>query len=258
MFDRARAMVNHDVDAAGPSVLVVSAAVWFLTVMLPLLGLAAPTSGQERIVLRGHVVDAASQEPLQGVRVTAPLSELSVLTDSLGDFSVSFIRDWGYELVAGAVGYQPVRITLGPEAEQGSTTIQLHPDPEALAGLAVLHDRLEQRRRRRSNRIRLMEHDELALSTESSAYALVRRMIPGTQPCENQRDLCRLGRSRVRICIDDVSPSAGARELEAYEPSDLWLIEVYNNGGRVRVYSRWFIDQIARTKQGEIRPNPIC
>jgi len=62
----------------------------------------------------------------------------------------------------------------------------------------------------------------------------------------------------VRICIDDLSPSAGAWELEAYEPSDLWLIEVYNNGGRVRVYSRWFIDQIARTKQGEIRSNPIC
>lgn len=225
--------------------------------MLPLLGLAAPTSGQERTVLRGHVVDAVSQEPLQGVHMTASLSGLSVLTDSLGDFSLSFIRDWGYELIVGAMGYQPVRITLGPEAEQGSTTIQLHRDPEALAGLAVLHDRLEQRRRRRGNRIRLIEHDELALSTESSAYALVRQ-IATAHPCDDQRDLCRLGRSRVRICIDDVSPSAGARELEAYEPSDLWLIEVFNNGSRVRVYSRWFIDQIARTKQGEIRPNPIC
>jgi hypothetical protein len=225
--------------------------------MVPLLGLAAPTRGQERIVIRGHVVDAASQEPLQGVHVTASRSEVSVLTDSLGDFSVSFIRDWGYELIAGAMGYQPVRITLGPEAEQVSTTIQLHPDSEALAGLAVLHDRLEQRRRRRGSRIRLIEHDELALSTESSAYALVRR-IATAQPCGNQRDLCRLGRSRVRICIDDLSPSAGAWELEAYEPSDLWLIEVYNNGGRVRVYSRWFIDQIARTKQGEISSNPIC
>ena len=209
-------------------------------------------------MLRGHVVDAVSQEPLNGVYITAPLSDLSVLTDSLGAFSISFIRDWGYELIVGAMGYQPVRITLGPEAEQGSTTIQLHPDPEALAGLAVLYDRLEQRRRRRGNRVRLIEHDELALSTESSAYALVRR-IAIANPCEDQRDLCRrLGRSRVRICIDDVSPRAGARELEAYEPSDLWLIEVYNNGSRVRLYSRWFIDQIARTKQGEISRNPIC
>ncbi len=229
--------------------------------MLPLLGLAAPTRGQERIVIRGHVVDAASQEPLQGAHVTASISGLSVLTDSLGDFSASFIRDWSYELVAGAMGYHAVRITLGPEAEQGSTTIQLHRDPEALAGLAVLHDRLEQRRRlrgtRSGNRTRLIEHDELALSAESSAYDLVRR-IAIAHPCEDQRDLCRHGRSRVRICIDDVSPSVGARDLEAYEPSDLWLIEVFNNGGRVRVYSRWFIDQVARTKQGEIKLNPIC
>ena len=81
--------------------------------MLPLLGLAAPTRGQERTVLRGHVVDAVSQEPLQGVHMTAPLSDLSVLTDSLGEFRVRppfqqqtrpILRDGGVELAGGLVG----------------------------------------------------------------------------------------------------------------------------------------------------------
>jgi hypothetical protein len=62
----------------------------------------------------------------------------------------------------------------------------------------------------------------------------------------------------VRICIDDMSPNGGAVELEAYEPLDVWLIEIYNDGQTVHVYSRWYIDQVARTKQGQVAFNPRC
>ena len=63
---------------------------------------------------------------------------------------------------------------------------------------------------------------------------------------------------RVRICVDDVRPPAGASELDAYEPSDLWLVEIFGFGSHVRVYTRWFVDQMARGKQGLVSLNPPC
>lgn len=224
-----------------------------------LIGFGVPADSQERVVLRGHVIDASSREPLQGVLVTAPLAGLTVLTDSLGDFSLSLFEDRGYQLVVEDMGYQALRITLAPEAAESSTTIPLPPDMEMLAGLTGLQESLEQRRRRSGGVVRLIEHDELMLSTEISVYTLVLRSVPMANPCSNRpQNLCRLGRSRIRICMDDAHLTAGASELESYEPADVWLVEIYNNGGRVRVYTRWFVNQIARTRQGQLSINPVC
>jgi len=225
----------------------------------------AAAHSQERVVIRGQVIDAESRVPLRGVLMTAPLAGSSVLTDSLGTFSLSFIEDLGYALVAEDLGYQPLRFTLGPGAAEALAVVALVPDSAMLSGLSVLEERLEERRRRRqSGRIQLIEHDSLTLSMAASAYTLVRRSVPMARPCSSQTEnLCVPGASRqreraVRICIDDLRPPAGASTLESYDPSDLWLVEIYNYGSRVRVYSRWFVDRIARTKQGMVSFNPPC
>ena len=219
----------------------------------------APDSGdaQDRVVLRGTVVHDETRVPVPGAQVVAPLSELSAVTDSLGHFEISFIRDTHYELVTAAIGYAPTRVTLGPEAEHATIELGLEPDEEALASLEVLHDGLEDRRRlRRTRRLELIEHVELGRSDAENAYNLVRDLT-SAQPCEGLEHLCRLGR-RVQLCIDDNNLHRGARELEAYAPSDLWLIEVYREGREIRVYSRWFIDDLIRRRQGEIRRIPMC
>jgi hypothetical protein len=227
-----------------------------------LLVSTATAGGQERVTIRGQVVDAESRAPLQGVLVTAPLSGNRVLTDSLGGFGLSFIEDRGYALIAEDLGYQSLRFTLGPEAAEALAIVALVPDSAMLAGLDVLEERLEQRRRRRSGRIQLIEHDSLTLSMAASAYTLVRRTVPMARACRGQTEnLCIPTGSReraVRICIDDVRPPAGASTLDSYNPSDLWLVEIYDNGSRVRVYSRWFVDRIARTRQGMLSFNPPC
>jgi hypothetical protein len=223
----------------------------------------ASAHGQERVQIRGQVVDAESRAALQGVLVTAPLSGNSVLTDSIGAFSLSFIEDLGYALIAEDMGYQSLRFTLGPEAAEALAIIALVPDTAMLSGLTALEKRLEQRRRRGGGgRIQLIEHDSLTVSTAVSAYTLVRRSVPMARPCSRlTENLCVPGGSRerlIRICIDDLRPPAGASTLESFDPADLWLVEIYNNGSRVRVYSRWFVDRLARTKQGMLSFNPPC
>ena len=95
---------------------------------------AAGAHGQERVEIRGQVVDAESRVPLRGVLVTAPLSGSSVLTDSLGTFSLSFIEDLGYALIAEDMGYHALRFTLGPEAAEALAIVALVPDSAMLAG----------------------------------------------------------------------------------------------------------------------------
>lgn len=249
--------MNHQCGRSGSWSLVALVTTRLAPVGLILLVLAVPALGQDRIVLRGTVLNSGTREPLGGAQVLAPLSEISAVTDSLGEFRIPFVQDSHYELVAAAMGYQPARFTVGSDAEQGSIAIALAPDPEAMASLAVLHDGLEERRRRhRTRRLRVIDNVELGRSDASTAYSLVRDLAVA-QPCEALQELCRLGR-RVRLCVDDMSPIGGARELEAYLPSDLWLIEVYREGREVRVYSRWFIDQIIRTRHGEVRRTPMC
>lgn len=217
---------------------------------------------QEHVSIRGTVVDADSGAPLQGVLVTAPLADIQVLTDSAGAFTITLLRDRSYELVAEDMGYVPARFTLGPEAEAASTALVLRPVPGTLSGLVVLEDRLRQRRRRRSGQVRLVEHDSLLVSTELNAYGLVERAVPGARACDRQiENLCVLGGAReraIRICIDDQRPPAGASALTSYDPSDLWLVEIYDRGRSVRVYSRWFVNRIAGSQQGLIPMNPSC
>ena len=228
-----------------------------LALGLSLAVVPTPASGQDRVVLNGTLVDSDTREPLPGAQVLAPLSEVNVVTDSLGSFEISFIKDTHYDLVAAAMGYGSRSVTLSPEAEQTSTTIELRPDPVAMVSLAVLHEELEERRRqRRTPRLRVIDHVELGASDEPSAYSLVRR-VAGAQACQDLQELCRLGR-RIRLCVDDTNPIRGARELEALRPSDLWLMEVYREGREVRVYSRWFIERVIGTRQGKLRRIPMC
>jgi hypothetical protein len=218
--------------------------------------------GQEHVTVRGDVADADTGAPLQGVLVTVPLAGISVLTDSTGTFGIELIRDRSYELVLEDLGYVPTRFTLGPDAETGRTTLLLRPVPEMLSNLAVLEDRLNQRRRRRGSHVRLLEHDSLLVSTARNAYNLLERTVPGARMCDRQiENLCILGGAReraIRICIDDERPPAGASALASFDPSDLWLVEIYDRGRSVRVYSRWFVTQVIRSEGGLIPINPSC
>ncbi len=234
----------------------------FILLAVTSLVMSRGAPGQERISIRGIVVDAGTGVPLQGVLVTAPLGDIQVLTDSAGAFGIALIRDRSYELVAEDMGYLPARFTLGPEAETTPTTLGLRPMPEILSGLAVLEDRLRQRRRRRGGHVKMVEHDSLLVTTELNAYNLVERAVPGARACDRQiENLCILGGAReraIRICIDDERPPAGASALTWYAPSDLWLVEIFDRGRSVRVYSRRFVNRIAGIEEGLIPMNPSC
>jgi hypothetical protein len=236
----------------------------WIAAALAALAAAGPraTPAQERVVIRGQVLAFEGRQPLRGVLVTAPLSGASVLTDSLGAFSFEMFTDLEYQLLAEDMGYLPHGVTVGQEAHEAPVLILLRADDAYLAGLATLEERLRQRRGSRGGRIQIIEHDSLMVSTEPSAYDLVRRSVPMARACEGRGEqLCIFGGSSeraIRLCIDDVRPTGGAGDLTRYEPAHLWRVEIYGNGSQVRVFTRWFVDRTVRSKEGRVSLTPMC
>ena len=48
----------------------------------------------------------------------------------------------------------------------------------------------------------------------------------------------------VGVYVDDV-PTSGVNALSMYSPQEVAVVEAYQNGGVIRVYTRWFIEHAA-------------
>lgn len=44
------------------------------------------------------------------------------------------------------------------------------------------------------------------------------------------------------MCVDEAPAWGGIGDLEGYDASELYLVEVYGWGQTVRVYTRWFVE----------------
>ncbi|HSM60566.1 MAG TPA: carboxypeptidase-like regulatory domain-containing protein [Longimicrobiales bacterium] len=238
----------------GPAARDAALAILLLALPGPWVG---PGAAQEGVVVRGRVLDAVTRAPVQGAFVARAYSDRGVLTDSAGAFALPLPSDYVYSITVEGLGYGTVEATLDSTAVLEPTTILLPPDPVALQGLTVLVDRFERRRRTHFGSVRVLDQESLSRGAAESAYDLLRRAVPFARECRNRfEDLCfhrRGAERRVELCIDERPAFAGARELESYDPRELYLVEVYDWGRQVRVYSRWYVERLLDEGRG-LRP----
>ena len=67
-------------------------------------------------------------------------------------------------------------------------------------------------------------------------------------------ELCTIRRGRrtqVELCTDEMPTYGATSALESYDSSELYLVEVYNRGQQVRVYTRWFLEHALRGGAGD-------
>ncbi|HSG49254.1 MAG TPA: hypothetical protein VLA43_15645, partial [Longimicrobiales bacterium] len=80
---------------------------------------------------------------------------------------------------------------------------------------------------------------------------VVRAEVPFVRSCPRSfDDLCVSRRGsveRVGICLDEVPLWGGIQALESYDPAELYMVEVYDRGREVRVYTRYFVEERLRT-----------
>lgn len=213
---------------------------------------AAAQEDPTRPVLRGRVVDAETRAPLSGAFVMPFGGARAVVTDSLGLFRLTMELAPSYPLTVEQLGYATVSVTLPGTASAEFTTILLPPNPLALEGLTVLVDRFERRRRFHFGSVQVLDQDRLRRSARPNAYEIVRAAVPFARPCfgVDYDRLCTPRRGSVRpvdVCLDDVPLWSGIDVLEAYDPAELYLVEVYDRGQEIRIYTRYFVEERLRT-----------
>lgn len=210
------------------------------------------------VQLRGRVIDEQTRNPLEGAFVAQAGSLRGYMTDSLGLFVLEVAPGGGgYPLTVEQLGYSTLEVTLGPTAHEEFTTVKMRPNPIAVEGLQVLVDRFDRRRRFYFGSVRVLDQTRL-LRFAGTAYDVVRREVGFMTACVSSPDeLCTIRRgrrTRVEVCIDEMPTYGATSALESYDASELYLVEVYNRGQQVRVYTRWFVE---RSLRGGRRLQPL-
>lgn len=233
-----------------------------------LLCLASRAEAQA-VVVRGRVEDAEWREPLAGVRVTSVDSSASVLTDSLGRFSLLMRPDGPFAVLAERLGYAPDRFELGAGAPSRISVLRLEPAPVELEGVEVvtesaLSEVLRDLRRRRNayfgpvsvfDRVQLERYAPFG-----TAWDFIRRQTMQVYECMNALSgLCTRERGRrslrsgprelhVRVCIDGRDSWGAVAELNSLDIESVAMIEIFGHGrGSIRVYTPGYISSSARS-----------
>lgn len=223
--------------------------------------LAAPAGAQEqprppsRVELAGRVTDANTGAPVAGVAVRIPQQRRAAVTDSAGRFTLARLRPGEHRVVVSRIGYADMIARVAAGAEGPEVVVELIPRPLVLEGIAVLADRLQQRRRSVAVSVRAIRDDEIQRTGASRPMQIVQRYAH-LAPCPprsveigwaSQCVIARGGLQPVTVVIDEIPSLAGLDELDSYSPQDLHLIEVYAGGAMVRAYTNNFMERLART-----------
>jgi hypothetical protein len=216
---------------------------------------AAQTGGSdEPVTLVGRVVDGASGQPVVGASVSVADSGPFDITDDEGRFALS-VHPGSVTLVVGQIGYADLERTVTVNAGSGPVRLELEPRPVVLEGLHVMIDRLERRRLAAATSVQTLDADELAHAGATlfealrygSGMMMVRCPIESIAP-----DGCVYRHGRViepSLYIDEVAADGGLFELTGYSPAEIYAVEVYGAGTQVRVYTRLFMERLARSPQ---------
>lgn len=210
--------------------------------------IVAQRQGNDGITSTGVIRDFSSSTPVTGALIEFPALRRQTLTDRDGRFTVPGLRPGRHNMVVSHIGFKTlVREVIISEGELLYVTLE--PDPIMLKGIEVQVDRLSTRRKGVGVAVEAYERKELLTSATFSAAEFVRnRMLLRT--CPSGRGSCVLRRGQAvppAIYIDE-RRAFGLDELEAYPTYDIYLVETYDGGRMIRVYTTWFMQNLARNK----------
>lgn len=211
------------------------------------VSLAEPPADEvSRLV--GFVLDDASGQPIPGVFVTLEGHARGQMTDERGRFAFGDLDSGPLKLTAIKLGYISAKTSI---ENTGATQalVYMIPDPVTLEGLTVTLDRFERRRRSIPFAMRVFDHEDLVNSRLDPPEFIRQRMV--TRTCGDfDSDVCVRSRGawrRLTLYMNDFRMLGGLGFLNGYPTHLIHSMEVIPACGMVRVYTRRFIERVART-----------
>ena len=200
-----------------------------------------------RTTIRGKVFDAGSGAPLHGAFVAPTGLRTGFLTDTLGNFALTLPSGASFRLSAEQLGYETAEVEIYRTDAGRPVLIGLEPQPIMLEGVTALVDRFQRRRSFFSGSVRTFDRTRLLAAGGQDALQFVSSRTGTVRPClDDPLSHCVWRRGRLRrmmVCIDEVLAFQGGRQLEMYHPQDFYLIEVYDWGSQVRVYTNDYVER---------------
>lgn len=222
----------------------------WLFAMIAALFLAVPAvaHAQERVALKGSVLEMGSARALVGAEVAIRDLDMWVFTDASGDFTMKGVPQGRHRVEVHQLGYRPFAAELVVRGEMDAVRFELYPDPVILQGLTAQVDRLRSRRNAIPYATRAVDREKM-LGSINVADA-IRRSGETLVPCGGGvLDYClyRRGRAvRPQVYIDE-RPAFGLDELDAYPVEEFHTIEVINHQ-MIRAYTQTFMERLALGK----------
>lgn len=234
-----------------------------VAVLVSAAAAAGPAAAQQEaapsaVPVSGQVVDRSTGQPLAGAYVEVAGTHLEALTDEQGRFTFRKVRPGEHTVAVSLLGYAELEHKLTVAAGLPALALAVEPDPVVLEGLTVNLNVLEQRRNRIAVSSRAFDRTEIRRSAAVNMEAFVRGR-GGVQAVGCRRsfaDSCVYSRGRfepVAVFLDEM-PIHSLDHLTAVQPEEVERVEVYQNGRQVRVYTSWFMEQVAR---GRPWVNPV-
>jgi hypothetical protein len=217
---------------------------------LAVLVLTSPGVAQRpsvRVTTSGVVTDLSSGHPVVGALVEFPALRRNAITDQNGNFTVRDVKTGRQKMVITQLGYRT--LVKDQQITEGEfLMINLDPDPVLVRGLEVQVDRLASRRKTVPFSVSTFARNELLTFAASTAAEFVRNRLM-IRPCANGRGSCLLSRGSLvqpQVYIDE-RRAFGLEELEMYPMFDIYMVEAYDHGRMVRVYTNWYVQKLARS-----------
>lgn len=241
-----------------------SVAVGMGLALTALLVLAAASSAQDNAVsesgqftLMGQLVDATSGEKLSGGFVGLTGTEWGSITNEEGRFRIPETVAGDLALTVELLGYEKLE-WFGEVADGDELlVIELAPEPVVLEGLRVVTDRFRSRRNAAAVSAFAYDSEKLSTSVAQNAVEFIEFNSAVWQTrCNGRRtDRCFFVRGRTVepvVYVDERPVLGGLEYLEAFQPWEFHMIEVFGGGRHIRAYTPAFMERAAKSRMAPI------
>ena len=250
-----------------------------LPLVAALLVAATAAAGQGAPVpatVSGQVREVGTNTPIAGATVAIPELRRAAVTDQNGRFSFAGLPSGVHEWTISALGFVAVRDRM--ETEDGDRfTVGMMAEPVEVEGVTVSAPTIDryfaERMTRGGGGVRLYKGAELvgqgAPSIEQFVMSKAQvkpctfgetgwRLIPGVAVSET---VCVYSHGRYTpvyaIWVDGRRAMGGVLELSAYQPHEIYAIEISEGGRRINAYTLRYAERLARGQVGQPANSPI-